>query len=134
MLPEIESRSLRWDGLPVPSPVLAQAILDTGSQRTTLRARILRQLGCPEQSRVHVHTSMGAGFAASYVAALAFPSGSLASLPRLIVAAAELPPSLAGFDGVIGRDILNRWETFYSGLRQRLTIRDHRSFWGWLFS
>jgi len=45
-----------------------------------------------------------------------------------------MPRRLAAYDGVIGRKLLLVWETFYSGLRQQLTIRDYRSFWGWLFS
>jgi hypothetical protein len=48
--------------------------------------------------------------------------------------ALTLPPKLAGYDGVLGRDLLNRWEFLYGGLSKRLTIRDYRSFWGWLFS
>jgi hypothetical protein len=45
-----------------------------------------------------------------------------------------MPSRLASYQGVIGREVLRAWETFYSGPRQRLAIRDYRSFWGWLCS
>jgi hypothetical protein len=45
-----------------------------------------------------------------------------------------MPADLAAYQGVLGRNVLRQWETLYSGLRQRLTVRDSRSLWGWLFS
>jgi hypothetical protein len=65
---------------------------------------------------------------------LEFLAGSLASLPNWPMACLPMPVKLAGYNGVVGRDILQHWEVFYSGLRKRLSIRDYASIWGWLAS
>jgi hypothetical protein len=68
-----------------------------------------------------------------YEILVAFPGSTLASL-EVRVAGLQMPSNLQTFQGIIGRDILDHWEFFYSGLRRRFTIRDKRSIRGWLFS
>lgn len=65
---------------------------------------------------------------------LEFLPGTLKPIPNVKVAGIQMPAMLAGYGGVIGRDILDQWEFFWSGFRRRLTIRDYPSFWGWLLS
>jgi hypothetical protein len=64
----------------------------------------------------------------------AFPGTSLQDVAELSVARLPLPPSLQGFHGLIGRDLLRRWDSFiYEGRRRRLTIRDTPAgLFGWL--
>jgi hypothetical protein len=66
---------------------------------------------------------------------LEFPDTALAAIPELVVARAPVPPSLQAFHGVIGRDLLYRWESvLLPGRRGRLTIRDTpQGLFGWLF-
>src|SRR5438552_4002148 len=126
-LPVEESRFLRWMGRTVPAAAEVTVIVDTGSKRSSLRPRILQELHCPRRSTVQVQTSTGQGAAVFYVACIEFPASTLKPFPRALVAGLSMPQTLAAYDGVIGRDILSRWETFYSGLREQLTIRDHIS-------
>jgi hypothetical protein len=65
---------------------------------------------------------------------LEFPDSSLAAIPQIAVARLPMPPSLRDYHGVIGRDLLGRWESFnYEGRRRRFTIRDSPGgLFGWL--
>jgi hypothetical protein len=121
-------------GNPDAADVLVSLMLDTGAKYCSVTPEIIQQLGLPFLRPARVSTHIGQGAANLYVASLAFPASSLAALPTVIVAGLAMPPHLAGCHGVIGRDVLRRWETFYSGPRERLTVRDHRSVWGWLCS
>ncbi len=44
---------------------------------------------------------------------LEFPDTDPLSIPLLAVARLSLPPNMAGFHGVLGRDVLSRWESFH---------------------
>jgi hypothetical protein len=60
-----------------------------------------------------------------------FPGTSLAPFSEFPAARLPMPANLATFHGVIGRDMLQRWESFhYQGRRGRFTIRDEPS---WLY-
>ncbi len=73
---------------------------------------------------------MGSAETGLYWVRLDFPGTALTSLSEIVVARLPLPPSLVGFHGVIGRDLLGRWESFfYEGRRGRFTIRDRPPFW-----
>jgi len=109
-------------------------VLDSGSTYCSLTPQLIREIGLPFRNRVSVSTQLRSSIVLTYDASLAFPTCTLAPFPRVVVAALPMPRRLAAYDGVIGRRLLERWETFYSGLRRRLVIRDYRSFWGWLFS
>ena len=56
---------------------------------------------------------------------LEFPESSLASIPEVAVARLSLPPSLGLFHGIVGRDLLRRWDSFlFEGRRGRFILRD----------
>ena len=56
---------------------------------------------------------------------LEFPDTSLAPMPVLAVARLGLPPSLATFHGLIGRDLIRHWEfLLIEGRRGRFVLRD----------
>jgi hypothetical protein len=45
-----------------------------------------------------------------------------------------MPPALAQFHGLIGRDLLRNWDEFrYQGRRGRYLIHDTRGPFGWLW-
>jgi hypothetical protein len=115
----------------VPAPVPVQFLIDTGSTRCTLLPSVLTQLNPYELGVARLETSLATGQAALYRLRLEFPQTKLAAIPELVVARVPLPSSLSAFHGVIGRDLLRRWESFnYQGRRGRLTIRDTPN---WLF-
>jgi hypothetical protein len=72
-----------------------------------------------------VDTSVGSGKSSLFAVRFEFPETGIGSIPELLVVRLGLPSSLQAFHGVIGRDVLRRWEYFrYEGRRQRLIIRD----------
>lgn len=110
---------------PVPASVPVRLIIDTGSKRTTLVPGVIRHLQPAVGSDVRVETGLARGETRMFWVRLEFPDTSLASLPVVAVARLSLPPSLATFHGVIGRDLLRRWESLlFEGRRSRFTIRD----------
>jgi hypothetical protein len=116
---------LRFMGRAVPLLIRVQFLIDTGSSRCCLLPSVLARLN-PEQSGVtRMETSLATGQAALFWVRLEFPDTKLAAIPELVVARVPLPNSLSAFHGVIGRDLLRRWESFcYLGRRGRLSIRD----------
>jgi len=64
---------------------------------------------------------------------LAFPATGLASFDPVRVASLAMPPNLAQFHGLLGRDLLQRLDEFkYEGRRGRYTLRDTPGLLGWL--
>jgi hypothetical protein len=115
-------------GRPVPAPIPVQLLIDTGSTRCSLIPSVLARLN-PEPSGIaRLETGLGTARASLFRIRLEFPHTKLAAIPEFVVARVPLPSSLSAFHGVIGRDLLRRWESFcYQGRRGRLTIRDTRS-------
>lgn len=113
-------------GRPVAPAAPVRLIIDTGSRRSTLIPSVVEQLDLNPLGRTRVETSLGSGKSNLFTVRFEFPDTSLSAIPELLVARLALPPSLhALFHGVIGRDVLRRWEYFrYEGRRQRLTVRD----------
>jgi hypothetical protein len=116
-----------------PAPVAVELLIDTGSARCTLVPSILARLNPDPLGAARLETGLAAVETSLFWIRLEFPRAGLAAVPEIAVARAPLPPSLSSFHGVIGRDLLRRWEAFvYQGRRGRLTIRDTPSWpFGW---
>lgn len=129
-----QEHALRILGREVPAFVPARLLLDTGSRRSSLLPSVIEDLSPALQSTVRIETSLASAETNLYWVRLEFPGTSLASVPELAVARLALPRSLSAFHGVIGRDLLSRWEyVLFEGRRGRLTIRDARRGWlSWL--
>jgi hypothetical protein len=64
---------------------------------------------------------------------LDFPEAELASYEHLQVVRLAMPPELAQFHGLLGRDLLRSLESFlYEGRRGYYTLRDTPGPFGWL--
>lgn len=112
-------------GRSLPQPVSVRLIIDTGSRRTCLTPAIIDGPQPISQGRLRVDTSLASGETTICWLRFEFPETTLKPITELSVARLGLPPALSDFDGVIGRDVLRRWERFvYEGRRGRLTIRD----------
>jgi hypothetical protein len=110
---------------PVPPPVLVRLLIDTGSKRSTLIPGVVRHLSLGPAGSVRIETSLANVEAGLFWVRLEFPDSSLASIPEFAVARISLPPSLAVYHGIVGRDLLRRWESlFFEGRRGRFTLRD----------
>jgi hypothetical protein len=115
----------RLSGDPIPAPVPVRLVIDTGSKRSTLLPGIIRHLDPVSRGTARVETGLASLRTSLYWVRLVFPSTPLAAVPELAVARMAMPPSLSSFHGVIGRDLLRRWESvLFEGRRGRLTIRD----------
>jgi hypothetical protein len=133
LLPLAQERDLHRAGLPVPVGVPVRLVIDTGSRRSTLVPSVLASLDPPPGDAVSVETGTGAKATTLFWVRLEFPETELEPIAHLPVARLELPPALRNFHGVIGRDLLFRWEWFrLEGRRRRLSLRDTPSLFSWL--
>jgi hypothetical protein len=118
---------------PVPASVPIRLVIDTGSKRTTLIPGIIRHLNPPQGDEVRVVTPLAAGRATLFWVRLAFPGAGLAAFEEVQVARLAMPPVLAQFHGLLGRDLLRELESFdYEGRLRRYTLRDSPGLFGWL--
>ncbi len=94
---------------------------------------IVQRLQLLASRPVHVATALGAGTARLFWVRLDFPVAGLDPFELVQVARLAVPPELALFHGVLGRDLLRRLESFdYEGRRGRYTVRDRPGPFGWL--
>jgi hypothetical protein len=129
-----QEQARRLLGRPIPAPVTVRLLIDTGSRRSTLLPSIVTHLELEVIGTVRVETGVAAVETELYWVRLEFPQTALAAIPELIIARMPLPPSLHAFHGLIGRDLLRRWESFvYQGRRGRFSIHDTPGWrFGWL--
>jgi hypothetical protein len=122
----------RQTGQPAPPPVPVRLIIDTGSKRTTLIPGIIHHLDPPRGANVLV-TPQAVGTVTLFWVRLAFPGIGPALFEQVQVARVAMPAELAQFQGLLGRDLLRRLESFdYEGRRGRYTLRDRSGLFGWL--
>jgi hypothetical protein len=134
-LPDGEEHVRRWAGEHVSAAVPIRLLIDTGSKRTTLIPGIIRHLNPQRGDRVRVATSLRAGRARLFWVRLDFPDAGLAPFEHVQVARLAMPPDLAQFHGLLGRDLLRSLDSFlYEGRRVRFTLRDTPGPFGWLRS
>jgi hypothetical protein len=123
----------RQPGRPVPVSVPIRLVIDTGSKRTTMIPGIIRHLNPPQGNKVRVVTPLAAGRATLFWVRLTFPGTGLAAFEEVQVARLAMPPELAQFHGLLGRDLLRELESFdYEGRRTCYTLRDTPGLFGWL--
>src|SRR5262249_3048525 len=112
-------------GRPVPAPVLVHLIIDTGAKRSSLVPGVINHLQPAYQGSARVETSGRTLRTSLFWVRLEFPDTSLEPSPLLAVARLDMPASLRSCHGVIGRDLLHRWESLlWQGRRGRFTIRE----------
>jgi hypothetical protein len=133
MLPAGPERLLRLSWRPVAAPVAVRLVIDTGSKRSTLVPGVLDHLNSFAGSPVRVATALSSGSTRLFWVRLTFPEAGLAPFELVQVVRLGMPPDLAPFHGVLGRDLLRQWESFdYQGRHGRYTVRDAPGLFGWL--
>jgi hypothetical protein len=124
---------LRLAGRGIPSPVAVRLLIDIGAKRTTLTPAVINALNPPSGYDVHVSTPLAAGTATLFWVRLDFPGTGLTPFEQVQVACLAMPPGLAQFHGLFGRDLLSRWESFdYQGRRGCYSLRDTPGLFSWL--
>jgi hypothetical protein len=124
-----QEKILTLSNRPVPSPQPVNLLVDTGSGRSTLLPSVIAKLNPISRGVTRVATSLAVAEANLFWVRLEFPDTNLEPIGELAVARLSLPASLGSIHGVIGRDLLRRWEYFfYEGRRGQMTIRDRPGF------
>jgi hypothetical protein len=126
-----QEKVLRLIGRTAPHSLPIRLLIDTGSRLSTIIPSVISQLNPAVGGVARIETSLASAIANLFWVRLDFPGTSLAAVPQLVVASVTLPPSLQSFHGIIGRDLLSRWDyLLYEGRAGRFTIRD-RARWRW---
>jgi hypothetical protein len=117
----------------VPGSVPVRLLIVTVSKLTTVIPVFFRHLDPEPCASVRLVTTLAAGRVPLFWLRLEFPGTGLAAYEQVRVARVAMPPELAQFHGVLGRDLLRRLESFYyEGRRGRYTLRDTAGLLGWL--
>jgi hypothetical protein len=132
-LPLVDERSLVLLGRSLPSPVPIRLLIDTGSKRSTLIPDIVTHLNPDFFRSATIVTPVGSLRTDLVWVCLEFPEAGLAPFARVPVARHPMPPSLAQFHGLFGRDLLSQMHFFeYQGRLKRYLLRDSPGWFDWL--
>ncbi len=130
---QAEERALASRGMSIPTPVSIRLLIDTGAKRTTLIPGIVAHLKPTSAAEARLVTAVGSVRTDLVWVRLEFPETGLASFPEVLIARHPMPPALARFHGLFGRDLLGRLELLaYHGRRGRYSLRDTPGWLGWL--
>ena len=118
--------AMRAAGLPIPAPVQATGLIDTGTDVTVVASWILRRLAVPLASTTSTHTAAGPVSVKLYSVSLgitdpAQPAGS-PWLTRSGLPVMEAPAVLPDADVLIGLDILLDCKTLLDGPARQFTL------------
>lgn len=132
-LPEVDERAISSTGGSVSAAVAICLLIDTGAKRTTLIPGIIRHLRPRSDREVRLVTPLRRGITYLFWLCLEFPEAGLAPFTEVLVARHPMPPPLAQFHGLLGRDLLGRLHSFeYLGRRGQYTLRDTPGWLDWL--
>jgi hypothetical protein len=112
---------------PIPQPVAAKALIDTGAEMTCLDASLVRALRLPWRgpTPANIPALGGLTFQSQHDASLTVPHPSGNPSDALLVSdLVVLDVSLAalGYQALIGRDVVKRCRFFYDGPGDRFEL------------
>jgi hypothetical protein len=94
---------------------------------------VIRHLSPQRGDDVRLVTPHAAGMVRLFWVRLVFPGIDPAPFEHVQVARVPMPPALAQFHGLLGRDLLSRPDSFdYEGQRGRYILRDRPGPFDWL--
>ena len=112
-------------GQPLPSPVLARAVIDTGTNVTCVSRAVLHQLGIAKTGRGKTQTASARESANLFGVSLSItPVGNLPG-PTLTISdfvVMELPAQIPGIEVLIGMDILLDCKLLLDGPARQFTL------------
>jgi hypothetical protein len=111
--------TLRAAGNPIPSPIPALAMIDTGATRSVIRQGLTTQLGLNPVGLTHINTPTSTNVPCyEYLVRLVFPN-NLISVEGTFI---EAPLQGQNIQFLIGRDVLSRGVLIYIGYRNLFTL------------
>lgn len=121
-VPEAWKSSLLLKGQPLPPPVLANALIDTGADMTCVDLDLLTELGVPPHGFLSIHSPNGEQYVGQYHVSL-----RLTGKAGAIVDFVDFPVvgiKLAGGEAraIIGRDVLSHYRLLYDGSRNMFEL------------
>jgi hypothetical protein len=132
-LPPVDEHRIAGEGWGVPAAVAIRLLIDTGAKRTTLIPGIVDHLRPTSGAEARLVTPLGSVITDLVWVCLEFPEAGLAPFLEVLVARHPMPPALAQFHGLLGRDLLARLHSFeYQGRRGRYSLRDTPGWFDWL--
>ena len=113
-------QALTQAGQPIPPPVVAKLVVDTGASLTSIDTTILAQLALPPTGKVAIHTPSTQGKphpADQFDVSIVLYGVSTNILVYNVVALPVIDGSFKaqGIDGLLGRDILAASRLTYAG-------------------
>jgi predicted aspartyl protease len=109
---------LARDQQPLPTPVPASLLVDTGASNTVIQSGIAQRLGLQPVGTVRVNTPSSANVECpQYSVRLLLPKGLVAT-----VTAIEAPLQGQNIHGLIGRDLLQHGVLVYLGTENQFTL------------
>ncbi len=112
---------------PVPAPLNARAIVDTGAEITSVDSSLIQALGSPVRGTIlanlPAHGGLNVGFLYDAGLAIVHPSGKPRNdlvIPDMPVL--ELSLAFLGYQVLIGRDVLASCRFLYHGLSKRFRL------------
>jgi hypothetical protein len=112
-------------GQPIPAPVRAQGLIDTGSTVTGVARAIVQRLALPRYVRTNTQTASGSALVGLYVVSLGIQDFALPAGPKLVeptLVVMELPSAISGVDVLVGLDVLMKCQMILNGPAQQLIL------------
>jgi hypothetical protein len=113
-------------GMQVPSLFQGQFLIDTGASSSCVDSGLIAKLGLTPTGSVNIHTpsTNGVAHSCNQYDIMLFIPGANSGTGCLIEALGVIETSLStqGIDGLIGRDLLDRWTCVYNGSANMFTI------------
>ena len=113
-------------GLDVPPFAQGQFLIDSGASCSCVDSGLIEKLGLTPTGSVSIHTpsTNGVAHSCNQYDVMLFIAGTDATTGCFIDAVGVVETSLApqGIDGLIGRDLLDRWTCIYNGAIKLFTI------------
>jgi len=118
----ITAQSLQTSNIPVPPPITARALVDTGCTITSIDAAIASSLQLKTRGYTQTHTANGLMNVSQHQISLNFPGTNLMGRQVQTVQAVDLSGQPYGV--LIGRDIMMSWSITYNGTTGFVCIAD----------
>ena len=117
-VPQAVEALLTAAGTPVPAPVAASLMVDTGASLTVIQTGIAQKLGLQAVGAIQVNTPSSQNvLCTQYAVRILLPKGVVAS-----VLATEAPLQGQNIQGLIGRDLLKHGVLVYLGTEDQFTL------------
>lgn len=117
--PQALVQALQASGDPVPQPISATALIDTGASQTSIETGTAAKLGLQPTGIVNVNTPNSTNVACeAYTVGLIFPNG--VGIDGITVI--ELPLQGQNIECLLGRDVLSQAVLTYVGFSNTFTL------------